>query len=85
MFLDFGCVRRFEPPMIAAWKQLARAILADDRGGFAAGFTALGFVGKAKGFDWDYQLARDARRCTGRSSSPASATTARSSRAASAR
>ncbi|HUJ59520.1 MAG TPA: AarF/ABC1/UbiB kinase family protein [Kofleriaceae bacterium] len=54
-FLDFGCVRRFDPEMIATWKRMARAILDGDRDGFAAGFRALGFVGKERGFDWDYQ------------------------------
>jgi len=54
-FLDFGCVRRFDPQMIATWRRLARAILDGDRAGFRAGFHALGFVGKDKGFDWDYQ------------------------------
>lgn len=54
-FLDFGCVRRFAPEMIRTWKRMARAILDDDRAGFADGFRALGFVGKEKRFDWDYQ------------------------------
>jgi len=54
-FLDFGCVRRFDPQMIATWRGMARAILDGDRTGFRAAFTALGFVGKEKGFDWDYQ------------------------------
>ena len=54
-FLDFGCVRRFEPAMIAVWKQMASAVLAGDRDGFAAAFRTLGFVGKERGFDWDYQ------------------------------
>jgi predicted unusual protein kinase regulating ubiquinone biosynthesis (AarF/ABC1/UbiB family) len=54
-FLDFGCVRRFDPDMILTWRTMARAILDGDREGFKAGFRALGFVGKAKGFDWDYQ------------------------------
>jgi len=54
-FLDFGCVRRFDPQMIATWRRMARAILDGDRAGFRAAFTALGFVGKEKGFDWDYQ------------------------------
>jgi len=56
-FLDFGCVRRFEPAMIAVWKRFVRAVLANDMRGFTDHFTALGFVGKPKGFDWDYQLA----------------------------
>src|SRR6185369_2910243 len=54
-FLDFGCVRRFDRAMIETWRRLARSILDGDRDGFAAGFRALGFVGKEKGFDWDYQ------------------------------
>jgi len=54
-FLDFGCVRRFEPEMIATWKRMARAVLDGDRAGFATGFRDLGFVGKEKKFDWDYQ------------------------------
>jgi predicted unusual protein kinase regulating ubiquinone biosynthesis (AarF/ABC1/UbiB family) len=54
-FLDFGCVRRFDPQMIATWKGLARAILDGDRDGMAAGFRGLGFVGKERGFDWEYQ------------------------------
>ena len=55
-FLDFGCVRRFEPAMIAQWKQLARAILDRDMTTFRDHLVGLGFVGKVKGFDWDYQL-----------------------------
>ena len=56
-FLDFGCVRRFDPAMIAAWKAMARAILAGDRAGFRRGFEGLGFVGRARKFDWDAQWA----------------------------
>jgi predicted unusual protein kinase regulating ubiquinone biosynthesis (AarF/ABC1/UbiB family) len=54
-FLDFGCVRQFDVEMIRRWRAMARAILDGDRAGFREGFTALGFVGKEKGFDWDYQ------------------------------
>jgi predicted unusual protein kinase regulating ubiquinone biosynthesis (AarF/ABC1/UbiB family) len=54
-FLDFGCVRRFDLEMIARWRAMARAILGGDRVRFEDGFRALGFVGKARGFDWDYQ------------------------------
>lgn len=54
-FLDFGCTRRFEPEMITAWKQLARAILDGKQDAMAERFRALGFVGKEKGFDWTYQ------------------------------
>ena len=54
-FLDFGCVRRFDPQMIRTWKQLARSILSNDRERMAEKFRELKFVGKERGFDWDYQ------------------------------
>jgi len=54
-FLDFGCTRRFERTMIETWRRMARAILDGNRRGFVDGFRALGFVGKDRGFDWDYQ------------------------------
>ena len=54
-FLDFGCTRRFEVDMIAAWKRLARSILDGNMEGMADGFRTLGFVGKEKGFDWKFQ------------------------------
>jgi predicted unusual protein kinase regulating ubiquinone biosynthesis (AarF/ABC1/UbiB family) len=54
-FLDFGCVRRFAPEMIATWKRMARAVITGDRAAFESGFRALGFVGKERKFDWDYQ------------------------------
>jgi predicted unusual protein kinase regulating ubiquinone biosynthesis (AarF/ABC1/UbiB family) len=54
-FLDFGCIRRFDPEMIAVWKRMARAIIDGNRAGFEEGFRGLGFVGKEKKFDWDYQ------------------------------
>ena len=34
---------------------MARGILDGDREAFEHGFRELGFVGKEKGFDWDYQ------------------------------
>jgi predicted unusual protein kinase regulating ubiquinone biosynthesis (AarF/ABC1/UbiB family) len=54
-FLDFGCVRRFEPAMIATWKRLARALLDGDRPTFRRAFEDLGFVGRPRRFDWDAQ------------------------------
>src|SRR5262249_38626895 len=54
-FLDFGCVRRFDPPMIETWRRMALGILDGDRLAFQTGFRALGFVGKERGFDWAYQ------------------------------
>lgn len=57
VFLDFGCVRRFEPAMIDTWKRMALAIVSGDRATFRDAFIALGFVPKPdhKKFDWDYQ------------------------------
>ena len=54
-FLDFGCVRRFEPDFIAVWKKFARGMIDAQRAGFEDRFRALGLVGKEKGFDYDHQ------------------------------
>jgi predicted unusual protein kinase regulating ubiquinone biosynthesis (AarF/ABC1/UbiB family) len=54
-FLDFGCVRRYDPKMIAAWKRVALSVLDDDRNRFGASFGALGMVPDPKRFDWDHQ------------------------------
>ncbi len=52
-FLDFGCVKRFETEFIDIWKGVARSVIDDDRARFERLF--LGMVGKARGFDFDYQ------------------------------
>jgi predicted unusual protein kinase regulating ubiquinone biosynthesis (AarF/ABC1/UbiB family) len=54
-FLDFGCVRRYDPKMIAAWKRVALSVLDDDRTRFGAHFGSLGMVPDPKKFDWDHQ------------------------------
>lgn len=54
--LDFGCVKRFDPAMIATWKQVARAILAGDAAALKTGMIAAGFIRKQRKFDWDHQL-----------------------------
>ncbi|MCA9710233.1 MAG: AarF/ABC1/UbiB kinase family protein [Myxococcales bacterium] len=56
-FLDFGCIRRFEVPMIDAWKRVARSVIAGDRAAFERCFPDLGFVGNPRKFDWDHQWA----------------------------
>ncbi|MEM7156363.1 MAG: AarF/ABC1/UbiB kinase family protein [Myxococcota bacterium] len=56
-FLDFGCVRRFTPEMIEAWKRMARSVIAGDEARFRETFPALGMVGNPKKFDWDHQWA----------------------------
>lgn len=54
--LDFGCVKEFSPDFMARWKRLARAVLADDRAAFRQAWLDAGFVGRARGFDFDHQL-----------------------------
>lgn len=54
VFLDFGCVRRFDEAFIERWKALARAVLDGDREGMPALVEATGLVGTTRGFDWDY-------------------------------
>lgn len=54
-FLDFGCVRRFDPGFMSRWKAFARGILDHDRENFADRFRGLGMVGREKGFDFDAQ------------------------------
>lgn len=54
-FLDFGCVRRFDPLMIEEWKTTALAILDGDRRRYEEGFINMGLVPKPDKFDWDHQ------------------------------
>ncbi len=54
-FLDYGCVRRFEPSMIEAWKTVAEATLAGDKAKWREAYPALGFVKRVDKFDWDHQ------------------------------
>jgi predicted unusual protein kinase regulating ubiquinone biosynthesis (AarF/ABC1/UbiB family) len=56
-FLDFGCVRRFSPDMVATWKRTARTALAGDRPGWRQATIDLGFVGNERKFDWEHQWA----------------------------
>jgi predicted unusual protein kinase regulating ubiquinone biosynthesis (AarF/ABC1/UbiB family) len=53
--LDFGCVRYFEPDFLSRWRRLACSILDGDRAGFTGAWQACGFVGRARGFDFDHQ------------------------------
>jgi predicted unusual protein kinase regulating ubiquinone biosynthesis (AarF/ABC1/UbiB family) len=54
-FLDFGCVRRFDPAFMQRWKAFGRGMLDGDRKNFPDRFRALGMVGREKGFDYDAQ------------------------------
>lgn len=52
VFLDFGCVRRFDAAFVDAWRQLYRAVLADDHAAFEVATRATGMV-RTKRFDYD--------------------------------
>ncbi len=54
-FLDFGCVRGFEPKLIEAWKANARAIMEGDKEGFRTSWMDLGLAKNEQRFDWNYQ------------------------------
>ncbi len=43
-FLDFGCVRRFEPPFLDALRGLLRSVVEDDRSAFDGALRALGML-----------------------------------------
>ena len=43
-FLDFGCVKRFTPEMIADWMEIVRAHLRGDKPGFRQQALRLGFL-----------------------------------------
>lgn len=54
-FLDFGCVRRFDPALIEAWRRLARAVLGGDRAAFRREYEGLGFAPNPRRYDWEHQ------------------------------
>ncbi len=54
-FLDFGCIREFDPHMITAWKETAVAIIDGNQRAFRDGFVRMGMVPDADNFDWDHQ------------------------------
>jgi len=53
IFLDFGCVRRFDADFIARWRSLARCVRDGDRAGFDRQFADMGFVVSER-FDFDH-------------------------------
>lgn len=55
VFLDFGCVHRFEPAFLDVERGLARAVLDDDRAAFRRRLDTSGFIADRKGFDYDVQ------------------------------
>ncbi|MBI2388094.1 MAG: AarF/ABC1/UbiB kinase family protein [Deltaproteobacteria bacterium] len=56
VFLDFGCVRRFDPTMIATWKRFALAVRAGNRAEFREALCELGLARTDdRKFDWEHQ------------------------------
>jgi predicted unusual protein kinase regulating ubiquinone biosynthesis (AarF/ABC1/UbiB family) len=55
-FLDFGCVRLFDPDHIDRWKRFARATLDDDFSAWKRVFLDTGFVASRR-FDFEHQWA----------------------------
>jgi predicted unusual protein kinase regulating ubiquinone biosynthesis (AarF/ABC1/UbiB family) len=52
-FLDYGCVKRFEPDFMERWKRLARAIVSQDQRAFRTALVETGLVKEHRKFDWD--------------------------------
>lgn len=55
VFLDFGCVRVFPDELLVHWKGMAKSILDQKFADFKVHVHALGMVGNAKKFDWEWQ------------------------------
>jgi predicted unusual protein kinase regulating ubiquinone biosynthesis (AarF/ABC1/UbiB family) len=51
-FLDYGCVRVFDPEFTDAWKAFALSLLDDDRAAFPDAAVRLGIVGSSR-YDFD--------------------------------
>lgn len=58
VFLDFGCVKRFERGFVDGWRQMILAALAGDRKGFDELVVATGLLrpGTKVDFDYHYQM-----------------------------
>ena len=54
VFLDFGCVRYFEPEFVETWRGVVTSVLDQDFEKFKCYCEKFGFVGNAKKFNWDY-------------------------------
>lgn len=52
VFLDFGCVRRFDPAFVEAERRIARAVVDGRRREFRDAVVEAGRVPEAAGFDW---------------------------------
>lgn len=55
VFLDFGCVKVFPDELLSNWKGMAKSILDQNFSRFKEHVHALGMVGNAKKFNWEWQ------------------------------
>ncbi|MBI3556568.1 MAG: AarF/ABC1/UbiB kinase family protein [Deltaproteobacteria bacterium] len=54
VFLDFGCVKRFDAAFVDEWRRLVRSVLERDRAGTDRIIVELGMAPKPESFDFDY-------------------------------
>ena len=52
-FLDFGCVRDFEPSWLATEAAVIESLIAGDRAAFRNASLATGLIAVERGFDWE--------------------------------
>ena len=54
VFLDFGCIKKFEPSYIEKWKRLALSVVEQDKTSNLVATKEMGLVGNEKRFDHDF-------------------------------
>ncbi|MEE2732535.1 MAG: AarF/ABC1/UbiB kinase family protein [Pseudomonadota bacterium] len=53
-FLDFGCIKKFDPTYINNWKAMAKSILEQRKSDNLKATDAMGLIGRMKAFDHDH-------------------------------
>ena len=54
VFIDFGCIKRFDAPFVDRWKRLALTVLDGRREDFKEAVEGTGIVARPRWFDYDY-------------------------------
>jgi predicted unusual protein kinase regulating ubiquinone biosynthesis (AarF/ABC1/UbiB family) len=55
-FLDFGCVKAFEPEFVERWKRMIRSVLEQNHAAFKEAILALQLVPNPSKFDFEYHF-----------------------------
>lgn len=55
--LDFGCIRKFNPDYLEAWRNLLKVVLDNRRNAFEQALARTGEVARPRGFDYDHHWA----------------------------